>query len=560
MKNIIFSSSISDIIREKGIYVDKTEKIQKMIEKGWYYFITRPTKFWKTLTINTFIEILKGNKALFANTYIGKSWYKFEKIPVIFLDMTNYTPKNFSLEEYIFLKTYIYYWEEYYNLKEFLWKFNYKVEQFSLFNIIEVVFKHYKKKVSIFIDEYDKAVLNFYDNEERNNLDFKTLSSFYPWLKEAYNFVLLSFVTWLSKLFQQNAYSGLNNLQDINENKYYYDLIWFTEKEIKENFWEHLLKMAKAEWISVDNLLSIFHKKANWYNFWNKDDTIFNSWSIINILDNWNINRVYWTEVWTLSIVTQILYKMFKEKKEKYNETNLTIQLLINKNAILIETNNFEFNYNKILLQKSNILMLLYFAGYLTKKVIDSVEYFIVPNDEARKWLKSLQNNLWEYNLKWPWDITLDTVYDLINSINKNDKVSFKNAIDYIFKNVVSQTPAFLFTKNDKTKRVKESEFQTTLAWMFRCTNFVMQLEMDWIAWRADIVLYDNQNEKVYIFELKSFNKVWIEEVIKQWEKYVQQTKAKIENITWGTIKNENIYVIALSLTNQWILFDFKHM
>lgn len=560
MKNIILSSSIRDIIGGNGVYIDKTEKIQKMIEKGWNYFLARPRRFWKTLTINTFIEILKGNKALFANTYIGKSWYKFEKIPVIFLDMTNYTPKNFSLEEYIFLKTYIYYWEEYYNLKEFLWKFNYKVEQFSLFNIIEVVFKHYKKKVSIFIDEYDKAVLNFYDNEERNNLDFKILSSFYPWLKEAYNFVLLSFVTWLSKLFQQHAYSGLNNLQDINENKYYYDLIWFTEKEIKENFWEHLLKMANEEWISVDDLLSVFHKKANWYNFWNKYDTIFNSWSIINILDNWNINRDYWTETWTLSIVTQILYKMFKEKKEEYRETSLTIQLLINNSAILIETNNFEFNYNKILLQKSNILMLLYFAGYLTKKVIDNVEYFIVPNDEARKWLKSLQNNLWEYNLKWPWDIIIDTVYDLINSINKNDKVSFKNAIDYIFKNVVSQTPAFLFTKNDKTKRVKESEFQTTLAWMFRCTNFVMQIEMDWIAWRADIVLYDNQNEKVYIFELKSFNKVWIEEVIKQWEKYVQQTKAKIENITWGTIKNENIYVIALSLTNQWILFDFKHM
>ena len=42
------------LLRQKGrLYVDKTDLLQKLIETGDYYFLSRPRRFGKSLTIST---------------------------------------------------------------------------------------------------------------------------------------------------------------------------------------------------------------------------------------------------------------------------------------------------------------------------------------------------------------------------------------------------------------------------------------------------------------------------------------------------------------------------
>lgn len=81
------TSSLREIIGNDRIYVDKTEFIFRMIGSGKYFFLSRPRRFGKSLTIDTIENIFIGNKELFRNLYIYNR-YDFEAFPVIRLNMS----------------------------------------------------------------------------------------------------------------------------------------------------------------------------------------------------------------------------------------------------------------------------------------------------------------------------------------------------------------------------------------------------------------------------------------------------------------------------------------
>ena len=57
-------------IREGNyIYVDKTKQILNLIENGECYFLSRPRRFGKSLTISTLESMFKGKTELFKGLY-----------------------------------------------------------------------------------------------------------------------------------------------------------------------------------------------------------------------------------------------------------------------------------------------------------------------------------------------------------------------------------------------------------------------------------------------------------------------------------------------------------
>ncbi|MBI4649659.1 MAG: AAA family ATPase [Bacteroidia bacterium] len=60
----------ADLINENYLYIDKTEYIYKLISRGSVYFLSRPRRFGKSLTVSSLEEIFKGNKELFKGLYI----------------------------------------------------------------------------------------------------------------------------------------------------------------------------------------------------------------------------------------------------------------------------------------------------------------------------------------------------------------------------------------------------------------------------------------------------------------------------------------------------------
>ena len=70
------------------IYVDKTRYFYDMVRPGQgYYFLSRPRRFGKSLTISTLRCLFQGRKELFDNLWIAKNTqWEWEKHPVVLID------------------------------------------------------------------------------------------------------------------------------------------------------------------------------------------------------------------------------------------------------------------------------------------------------------------------------------------------------------------------------------------------------------------------------------------------------------------------------------------
>ncbi|MDE0094962.1 MAG: AAA family ATPase, partial [Gammaproteobacteria bacterium] len=53
-------------LREEGCYyVDKTPLIRELLDRGRYYFLSRPRRFGKSLLVDTLQELFAGSEELF---------------------------------------------------------------------------------------------------------------------------------------------------------------------------------------------------------------------------------------------------------------------------------------------------------------------------------------------------------------------------------------------------------------------------------------------------------------------------------------------------------------
>ena len=62
-------------VRQEGCYyVDKTDYIRRLLDEGAHYFLSRPRRFGKSLSLDTCKELLEGNEALFHGLSIHERW------------------------------------------------------------------------------------------------------------------------------------------------------------------------------------------------------------------------------------------------------------------------------------------------------------------------------------------------------------------------------------------------------------------------------------------------------------------------------------------------------
>ncbi len=57
--------TFEQLIRDGYVYVDKTKYLIKLIDSGKVYFLSRPRRFGKSITISTFNALFSGKKELF---------------------------------------------------------------------------------------------------------------------------------------------------------------------------------------------------------------------------------------------------------------------------------------------------------------------------------------------------------------------------------------------------------------------------------------------------------------------------------------------------------------
>jgi hypothetical protein len=79
-------SSLSKIIQEGYVYVDKSRYVYELASTGKYYFLSRPRRFGKSLFVDTLKEAFAGNKELFKGLWLYDHWDWEKKYPVIHIN------------------------------------------------------------------------------------------------------------------------------------------------------------------------------------------------------------------------------------------------------------------------------------------------------------------------------------------------------------------------------------------------------------------------------------------------------------------------------------------
>ena len=237
-------------------YIDKTEYIHRIATGGKYFFLSRPRRFGKSITIATLQELYLGSKELFKGLWIENHWDWSRKHPVIRISFTGIgfaesgLPKalHYQLDKLIREHTLPPANEA--NLSA---KFEYLIQELSKSN-----------KVVVLIDEYDAPIIHFLGKDVAKAYENREiLREFYTVLKNNDPALEFVFITGVSKFSKVGIFSGLNNLTDLTMQSDFAIMLGYTQRELEENFVEEIEMAAIHLQLSTGELLE---QMRNWYN------------------------------------------------------------------------------------------------------------------------------------------------------------------------------------------------------------------------------------------------------------------------------------------------------
>ena len=229
------------------LYVDKTGKLLELIQNGRRYFLSRPRRFGKSLTLSTLDAMFSGKAALFKGLHAEEWVTEQAKHPsaVLRFDMSiSASNLESSLMEMIFRAAR-----------------KHKVTLHSetlggvFVELIEGIFESYGPVV-ILIDEYDKPILDYINDLAKANEMREVLRSFYTVLKSCDEYLRFVMLTGISKFSKVGVFSTLNNLEDISMDKQYGDIVGYTQQELELYFADRITDAATRIKITPQNLLS----------------------------------------------------------------------------------------------------------------------------------------------------------------------------------------------------------------------------------------------------------------------------------------------------------------
>jgi hypothetical protein len=287
-------SSLTGIIENNYLYVDKTKFVQQLIAKGGkYYFLSRPRRFGKSLFIDTLKQAFLGNKKLFTGLYLENNWDWSKSYPVIHIDFSISTAYNSETALLDNIQAQISYYAKLYDV--IIPEVSHNV-QFDI--LIKQINQKVNNTVVILIDEYDKPILDVLHDISLAQINREILKGLYGVIKANDAILNFVFLAGVSKFSKVNLFSGLNNLNDISLDTNYADICGYTQIELWDNFAVYL------SGVDPDKLKS-------WYNGYNfagiTQQNVYNPFDILLFIDKGHKYYPYWFETGTPTFLVKLL-------------------------------------------------------------------------------------------------------------------------------------------------------------------------------------------------------------------------------------------------------------
>lgn len=437
----IGTSDFRELIEGNHYFVDKSLLIKEFIENGAKVILTpRPRRFGKTLNISMLkyffnIETIEITKNLFKGLQIEneKKIMKMQgEYPVIFITFKNQKHRNFEeFEDGIkMLMSNLYKEHEYLldsdKLSEFD-KSDFKeiisrkasigITTEGISSLMTYLYKHYGKKVMLFIDEYDvpiqEAYIKGYYDEMISLMQVMLTCA----LKDNI-YLEKALVTGILRVAKESIFSGLNNIQVHTMFSYKFnDKFGFTIDEVKE-----LLKYY--------NLLEKSIEVRKWYNgYVFAGKIIYNPWSVLNyISDNENGFMPYWINSSSNDLIRKLLVKANEKTKMSLERliTGESIKKVINDHIVMKEVEEDD----------ENLWSFLTLSGYLKPVKTELIEGELhcilkIPNNEVLIFYKNMIK-------KWFSESLTTSLYnDMLNALTNGDIEVFEEIFtDFVIDNM----------------------------------------------------------------------------------------------------------------------------
>ena len=523
MKNINVPVGISNFekIRQDGYYyVDKTGLIKDMLKNKIpeVTLITRPRRFGKTLAMSmlaSFFDIRRDSKKLFQGLNISKEqqlcndW--MNQYPTLFLsfkDVDGTIFENalgllqFTIAELCKKHTYLIESdvvdqddkETFRKLKSM--GSNLPELQGSIIMFMNMMKAYYNKPVILLIDEYDvpiaKASSNGYYKEMLEVM--KAMLSTALKDNEALKFAV---VTGCLKIAKESVFTGTNNfVSDTISSERYNEYYGFTQKDV-----DQILQDAQIEEKASDI--------KEWYDGYRFGEfDVYCPWDVMNYLwdltNNQNAKPVsYWKNTSDNAIIRSFIDYSGAAIKKK-------LEILISGGSIRqqIEEN---LTYDYLHSSEENLWSILYLTGYLTnasEQDTDGTIELKIPNKEIKEIFETTVKKWFEDNAK---TIDRKELFDAVWTGNAD---------------ILTKEIGTLLRMTISYHDYKEDFYHAFLAGIFAGAGYVVESNKEHGEGRSDIVIYDDYEGKVAIFEAKKSQNP--EEMKLDCEKAIKQINEKM--------------------------------
>ena len=456
--------SFENLINGNFLYVDKTEYIWQLIRPAnAMYFLSRPRRFGKSLTLSTLKAVFEGKKELFKGLAIYDKPYDWKPYPIIHLDLNGF---DFSSVD---------------ALQSSLSRLMRETAEFHQLQLTEnrpdQMFREIitglskKQQIVILLDEYDKPILNNISSPECKPV-LSVLKAFYSVIKAFEGKLRFAFITGVSKFCHVSLFSDLNNLTDITMDARYAAMLGYTQEELEANFSDRIAAAAGDR--DPDEFKAEIKAWYNGYRFEESAKTVYNPVSLAKFFESGGKFNNYWFSTGTPTFLLELIKKQHFNFEEVLNTP----------------VSNFAFDAYEI--DRINPLTLLLQTGYLTidravKRYGDTVYQLRFPNLEVKG---SFETYLAGYCSGLRTDQVKDSVYRLADAVTAGDVDGFLEAMKVFF----AQVPYDVHLKN-------ENNFRLLFFSIFMLLGISIEAESRTNEGRIDAVA---SNEGfVFVFEFK---------------------------------------------------------
>jgi hypothetical protein len=435
-------------------------------EQNGIFFLSRPRRFGKSLSVSILKNIFKGNKELFKGLKIDDMPYDWKKYPVINL---NISKTDCSSAEQLNKGLSIILHD---SAKELGIELSSETESGYLFG--ELINKAKDLgKVVILIDEYDKPLVeNIYAPhiEEIRQV----LENFYINIKASDEHLRFVFMTGVTKFSKVSVFSKLNNLRDISMSEAFATMYGYTQEEVEHYFGDRIDALADK---NKADRMEYRDKIQKWYNgfrFHKNAATVYNPVSLGMFINEGGEFSNFWFSTGSPSFI----FKVLKRQNIDFFDT-----LFRPVDSVILDS------FDVANMQAAPLLLQ---TGYLT---IDRVEmlmdkpvyYMRFPNMEIETaFEKHLLSSMAERNLEV---VTSEIILLQIALVTNNTK-----DIQKILKSHIAAIPY-------ANRSNMEENYQNIIYSVFRLLGAEIHNEVHMNNGRIDTVIVNRSH--IYIFEFK---------------------------------------------------------